>query len=62
MEKKAIQKLKIGGREVSITKKGLPNLRELTKEEREIVREILEKKNQQKLEEKRKEILKALSL
>jgi hypothetical protein len=62
MEKKATQKLKIGGREVSITKKGLPNLRELTKEEREIVREILEKKNQQKLEEKRKEILKALSL
>lgn len=62
MEKKANQKLKIGGREVSITKKGLPNLRELTKDEREIVREILEKKNQQKLEEKRKEILKALGL
>jgi hypothetical protein len=54
--------LSIGGREVSLTKKGLPNLRELTKVERTIVAEILEKKDKQKLEEKRKEIYKAFGL
>jgi hypothetical protein len=53
--------IKIGGREVSITKKGLPNLRQLSKEEREIVKEILEKNNKLRLEEKRNEIMKALS-
>ncbi len=53
--------IKFGGREVSLTKKGLPNLRQLTKEEKMIVNEILESKSKQKLEEKRKEIIKALS-
>jgi len=51
----------IGGREISLTKKGLPNLRQLKKEERVIVMEILEKKDQQRLEQKREEIIKALS-
>jgi DNA-binding MarR family transcriptional regulator len=53
--------VKFGGREVSLTKKGFPNLRQLTKEERIIVNEILESQSKQKLEEKRKEIIKALS-
>ncbi len=53
--------IKIGGREVSLTKKGLPNLRQLSKEERKIVSEILEKKDQQRLEQKRNDIIKALS-
>ena len=52
--------IKIGGREVSLTKKGLPNLRQLTREERIIVSEILEKKDQQRLEQKRNDIIKAL--
>jgi hypothetical protein len=53
--------IKIGGREVSLTKKGLPNLRQLSKEERVIVSEILQKKDQNRLEEKRNDIIKALS-
>jgi hypothetical protein len=53
--------IKIGEREVSLTKKGLPNLRQLSKEERKIVSEILEKKDQQRLEQKRNDIIKALS-
>ena len=52
--------IKIGGREVSLTKKGLPNLRQLSKEERAIVTEILQKKDQQRLEQKRSDIIKAL--
>jgi hypothetical protein len=55
-------KVKIGGRDVNLTSKGLPNLRELTKEERLIVKEILDKKNQTRLAEKRAEIVKALNL
>ena len=53
--------IKIGGREVSLTKKGLPNLRQLSKEERKIVVEILEKKDRNRLEEKKNDIIKALS-
>ncbi len=53
--------IKIGGREVSLTKKGLPNLRQLSKEERAIVSEILEKKDKQRLEQKKNDIIKALS-
>jgi hypothetical protein len=52
----------IGGREVNLTKKGLPNLRELTKVEKTIIAEILEKKGKLELEEKRKEIYKAFGL
>ncbi len=52
--------IKIGGREVSLTKKGLPNLRQLSKEERAIVSEILEKKDKQRLEQKKNDIIKAL--
>jgi hypothetical protein len=54
--------VKIGGRNVNLTSKGLPNLRELTKEERTIVKEVLEKKNAARMEEKRAEIMKALNL
>lgn len=52
----------IGKREVKLTSKGLPNLRELTKEERTIVKEVLEKKNAKRIEEKRADIMKALGL
>jgi hypothetical protein len=54
--------VKIGGRNVSLTSKGLPNLRELTKEEREIVKEILDKKNQKRLADKKADIIAALNL
>ncbi len=54
--------VKIGGRNVKLTSKGLPNLRELNKEERTIVKEVLEKKNAARMEEKRAEIMKALGL
>jgi len=61
MEKKEQEKMKIGDRLVSVTKKGLPNKRELTKDERAIIDEIQKSLKAEKLEEIRMQILKALS-
>jgi hypothetical protein len=40
MKEKEQEKMKVGDRLVSVTKKGFPNKRELTKDERAIVDEI----------------------
>jgi hypothetical protein len=53
--------IKIGDREVSLTKKGLPNLRQLSNEDRIVVKEILANNAALRLEERRNEIVKALS-
>jgi hypothetical protein len=53
--------IKIGDREVSLTKKGLPNLRQLSNEDRIVVKEILANNAALRLEERRNEIVKALN-
>lgn len=52
----------LGGKEISLTKEGFPNKRQLNKAQREIVDELREKNKQKKLEEQKEEILKALGL
>lgn len=61
MEKKQEEKMKIGDRLVRITKKGLPNKRELTKDERTIIDEIQKSLKAEKLEKIREQIHKALT-
>lgn len=54
-------KIKIGGREIPTTKKGVPNLVYLSKEEREIVKKHIEKKKKEKREIQIKELTEILN-
>jgi hypothetical protein len=53
---KTAGKIKIGGREVPLTKNGVPNLVHLSKEEREVVKKHLDKKKKEKKEIQIKEL------
>jgi hypothetical protein len=61
MEKKEQEKMKVGNRLVSVTKKGFPNKRELTKDERAIVDEITKDQKEEELDKIRRQIREALS-
>ena len=54
--------IKIGDKEVSLTKDGFPNLRQLTKVQRAIINEVKEKEKQKEIEEQKKAIYKALGI
>jgi hypothetical protein len=51
-----LQSVRLFGRDIPLTKMGLPNLRSLNKEEREALRSILENKKKKKKEEIMKEL------
>ena len=58
---KTASKIKIGGREIPLTKNGTPNLIYLTKEEREIVKKHTDKKKKEKKEIQIKELTELLN-
>jgi hypothetical protein len=52
----------LGGKEISFTKEGFPNKRQLNKAQRQIVDELREKHQQDELEKQKAKILEALGL
>ncbi len=50
------ESVKLFGREIPLTKGGLPNLRTLNKEERDALKSVLENKKKRKKEEIMKEL------
>ena len=54
--------IRIGGKDIDLTKDGFPNKRQLTKPQRIIVDEIREDRKNQEIEQQRAEIYKALGV